>query len=105
MPEVSCRPTTAASEVWTATASAAGAAPAPTFSVLPVSSSVSAGAAVSAAAPSLSSTSSSTRRAEVALPDIDAAIAEVTRQDNADPKRVGEYVNAIMKHHFEQEVS
>jgi hypothetical protein len=67
---------------------------------------------VSAAAPAPSSTSSRSSGSVVSLPDIspsmlstsdDSAIAEVHRADNADPKRVGEYVNAILKHYFEQE--
>ena len=55
-----------------------------------------------------------TRIAAVSLPEIspsglsvaceDPAVAEVNRADNADPKRVGEYVNSIMKHYFKQEV-
>jgi hypothetical protein len=34
----------------------------------------------------------------------DAALAALHTADNADPKRVGEYINSIMRYNFEQEV-
>ena len=88
----------------------------PSSAAAPVAVTASAGSSLAGTGVAPSSMAMRSHAAPVTLPEIspsalsaafvdDAGVAEVTRADNADPKRVGEYINAIMKHFFELEVS